>query len=62
MAQYREVAILYAQFDSDMMRVQSITQKGQLLTELLKQPQNSPLPVAKQIASIFAVLMVIWIT
>jgi len=54
LAQYREVAI-FAQFDSDIDEsTKALLKKGQLLTELLKQPQNSPLPVSKQITSIFA--------
>jgi proton translocating ATP synthase F1 alpha subunit len=54
LALYREVAI-FAQFDADIDdSTKQLLRKGQLLTELLKQPQNAPLPVYKQILIIFA--------
>jgi F-type H+-transporting ATPase subunit alpha len=54
LAQYRELAAL-AQFGSDLDKAtQQQLNRGQRLTELLKQPQFSPLPFSKQILSIFA--------
>jgi F-type H+-transporting ATPase subunit alpha len=54
LAQYRELAA-FAQFGSDLDKVtQNQLNRGQRLTELLKQPQFSPLPTEKQIAIIFA--------
>jgi len=54
LALYREVAI-FSQFDADIDEsTKALLKKGQLLTELLKQPQNAPLPVAKQILILFA--------
>jgi len=54
LALYREVAI-FSQFDADIDEsTKSLLKKGQLLTELLKQPQNAPLPVHKQILILFA--------
>ena len=54
LAQYRELAA-FSQFGSDLDKVtQNQLNRGQRLTELLKQPQFSPLPVEKQIAIIFA--------
>jgi F-type H+-transporting ATPase subunit alpha len=54
LAQYRELAA-FSQFGSDLDKV-TLNQlnRGQRLTELLKQPQFSPLPTEKQIAIIFA--------
>jgi F-type H+-transporting ATPase subunit alpha len=54
LAQYRELAA-FAQFGSDLDKV-TLNQlnRGQRLTELLKQPQFSPLPTEKQVAIIFA--------
>ncbi len=54
LAQYRELAA-FSQFGSDLDKVtQNQLNRGQRLTELLKQPQFSPLPTEKQIAIIFA--------
>jgi len=54
LALYREVAI-FSQFDADIDEsTKALLKKGQLLTEILKQPQNAPLPVHKQIAILFA--------
>ena len=55
LAQYRELAA-FAQFGSDLDKItQNQLNRGQRLTELLKQPQFSPLPTEKEIAIIFAV-------
>jgi F-type H+-transporting ATPase subunit alpha len=54
LAQYRELAA-FAQFGSDLDPVtQRQLNRGQRLTELLKQPQFQPLPFEKQVAIIFA--------
>jgi F-type H+-transporting ATPase subunit alpha len=54
LAQYRELAA-FAQFGSDLDKAtQAQLNRGQRLTELLKQPQYDPMPVEKQIVSIFA--------
>jgi len=54
LALYREVAI-FSQFDADIDEsTKALLKKGQLLTELLKQPQNAPLPVHKQILILYA--------
>ena len=54
MAQYRELAA-FAQFGSELDRAsQAQIARGRRLTEILKQDQYQPLPVAKQIAIIFA--------
>jgi F-type H+-transporting ATPase subunit alpha len=54
LAQYRELAA-FAQFGSDLDKVtQNQLNRGVRLTELLKQPQFSPLPTEKQIMIIFA--------
>jgi F-type H+/Na+-transporting ATPase subunit alpha len=54
LAQYRELAA-FAQFGSDLDKVtQNQLNRGARLTELLKQPQFSPLPTEKQIILIFA--------
>jgi F-type H+-transporting ATPase subunit alpha len=54
LAQYRELAAV-AQFGSDLDKVtlQQLN-RGQRLTELLKQPQFHPLPAEKQVAILFA--------
>jgi F-type H+-transporting ATPase subunit alpha len=54
LAQYRELAA-FAQFGSDLDKVtlQQLN-RGQRLTELLKQPQFHPLPAEKQVAILFA--------
>jgi len=54
LAQYRELAA-FSQFGSDLDKVtQNQLNRGQRLTELLKQSQFSPLPVEKQVIAIFA--------
>jgi len=54
LAQYRELAA-FAQFGSDLDKVtQNQLNRGKRLTELLKQPQFSPLPTEKQIVIIYA--------
>ena len=54
LAQYRELAA-FAQFASDLdRRTRDRLERGQRMTELLKQPQYQPMPVAKQVMSIFA--------
>jgi F-type H+-transporting ATPase subunit alpha len=54
LAQYREMAA-FAQFASDLdPATQKLLARGERLTELLKQPQFSPLPVEEQVVSIFA--------
>jgi F-type H+-transporting ATPase subunit alpha len=54
MAQYRELAA-FAQFGSELDRAsQAQIARGRRLTEVLKQDQFQPVPVAKQIAIIFA--------
>jgi proton translocating ATP synthase F1 alpha subunit len=52
LAQYREVAA-FAKFGSDLdEETQALLNRGSKLTELLKQPQYSPLPLEKQVVSI----------
>jgi len=54
LAQFREMAA-FAKFGSDLDEAtQRLLRRGTRLTELLKQPQYSPLPIEKQILSIFA--------
>src|ERR1700688_2338044 len=54
LAQYRELAA-FSQFGSDLDKAtQQQLNRGQRLTELLKQPQFQPLSVEKQVAIIFA--------
>jgi F-type H+-transporting ATPase subunit alpha len=54
LAQYREMAA-FAQFASDLdASTQRLLARGARLTELLKQPQYTPLPVEEQVAVIFA--------
>ena len=54
LAQYREIAA-FAQFGSDLdAATQRLLNRGARLTELLKQPQFSPLKVEEQVAVIFA--------
>jgi F-type H+-transporting ATPase subunit alpha len=54
LAQYREMAA-FAQFASDLdPATQRLLARGARLTELLKQPQFSPVPVEEQVVSIFA--------
>ena len=54
LAQYREMAA-FAQFASDMdASTRQLLSRGERLTELLKQPQYSPMDVEVQVAVIFA--------
>src|SRR6186713_6036 len=54
LAQYREMAA-FAQFGSDLdAATQRLLNRGARLTELLKQPQFSPLPIEEQVAVIYA--------
>jgi F-type H+-transporting ATPase subunit alpha len=54
LAQYREMES-FAQFGSDLdSSTRKLLARGSRLVELLKQPQNSPVPVEEQVVSIFA--------
>ena len=54
LAQYREMAA-FAQFASDMdASTRQLLDRGARLTELLKQPQYSPMLIEEQVAVIFA--------
>jgi F-type H+-transporting ATPase subunit alpha len=54
LAQYRELQV-FAQFASDMdVATQDKLSYGEKLTELCKQPNNSPMPVATQVAFLYA--------
>src|SRR5713226_226930 len=54
LAQYREMAA-FSQFASDLdATTQRLLARGSRLTELLKQPQFSPVPIQEQVVSIFA--------
>ncbi|MCR9267216.1 MAG: F0F1 ATP synthase subunit alpha, partial [Alphaproteobacteria bacterium] len=54
LAQYREMAA-FAQFGSDLdAATQKLLNRGQRLTELLKQPQFSPLSMEEQVCVIYA--------
>jgi len=54
LAQYREMAA-FAQFASDLdPATRRLLNRGERLTELLKQPQYQPMPVEEQVVSIFA--------
>ena len=54
LAQFRELAA-FAQFASDLDKAtRSRLERGQRLTEVLKQPQYSPVPVEKQVMIIYA--------
>ena len=54
LAQYREMAA-FAQFGSDLdASTQKLLNRGSKLTELLKQDQYSPMPVALQVIAVFA--------
>ncbi|MEE2774872.1 MAG: F0F1 ATP synthase subunit alpha [Pseudomonadota bacterium] len=54
LAQYREMAA-FAQFGSDLdASTQALLNRGARLTELLKQPQYSPLTIAEQVIIIYA--------
>ena len=55
-SQYRELQS-FAQFGSDLdADTKARLAKGERIVEILKQPQNSPLPVEKQVAIIYAVV------
>ncbi|MGA7713279.1 MAG: F0F1 ATP synthase subunit alpha [Rhizomicrobium sp.] len=54
LAQYREMAA-FAQFGSDLdASTQRLLNRGARLTELLKQPQFTPMPVEEQVISLYA--------
>ncbi len=54
LAQYREMAA-FAQFSSDLdASTQQLLARGARLTELLKQPQFSPMPVEEQVISLYS--------
>src|SRR4051812_24266241 len=54
LAQYREMKA-FAQFASDLdASTQRLLNRGSRLTELLKQPQYQPMPMAEEVASIYA--------
>jgi F-type H+-transporting ATPase subunit alpha len=54
LAQYREMEA-FSQFASDLDAVtQRLLARGSRLTELLKQPQYSPMPMEEQVVAIFA--------
>jgi F-type H+/Na+-transporting ATPase subunit alpha len=54
LAQYRDLAA-FAQFASDLDRsTRAQLERGQRMTELLKQPQYEPMPFARQVIAIFA--------
>src|SRR5579863_3346400 len=54
LAQFRELAA-FAQFASDLDKAtRSRIERGQRLTEILKQPQYAPIPVEKQVMIIYA--------
>jgi F-type H+-transporting ATPase subunit alpha len=54
LAQYREMAA-FSQFASDLdANTQKLLARGARLTELLKQPQFSPVPIEEQVVAIFA--------
>jgi len=54
LAQYRELAA-FAQFGSDLDEAtQAQIERGKRLTELLKQPQYAPIPVAEQVVLLYA--------
>jgi len=54
LAQYREMAA-FAKFGSDLdQATQKLLARGERLTELLKQPQYSPLQVEEQVCSLYA--------
>ena len=54
LAQYREMAA-FAQFASDLdASTKQLLNRGKRLTEMLKQPQYHPMPVAEEVVAIFA--------
>ncbi len=55
LAQYRELAV-FTQFGSDLDNVtKAVLTHGEKLTELLKQPQYKPIPVAKQVVMLYVI-------
>ena len=55
-SQYRELQA-FAQFGSDLdADTKARLDQGERIVEVLKQPQNSPIPVEKQVIIIFAVV------
>ncbi|HOX41458.1 MAG TPA: F0F1 ATP synthase subunit alpha [bacterium] len=55
MAQYREMAA-FAQFASDLdAETKKTIERGKRITEVMKQPQYSPMPVAEQVVILYAV-------
>ena len=53
LAQYREMAV-FAQFSSELDKsTQSMLAQGERLTEVLKQPQYSPMPMEKQVVMLY---------
>ena len=55
LAQYRELAV-FTQFGSDLDNVtKAVLTHGEKLTELLKQPQYRPIPVAKQVVMLYVI-------
>ncbi|MCX6808268.1 MAG: F0F1 ATP synthase subunit alpha, partial [Candidatus Berkelbacteria bacterium] len=56
MAQYRELAA-FAQFSSDLdPETKKTIERGKRVTELLKQPQYTPMPVEEQVISLYAAI------
>jgi F-type H+-transporting ATPase subunit alpha len=54
LAQYREMAA-FAQFGSDLdAATQRLLNRGARLTEMLKQPQYSPMPIEEQVVAIYS--------
>ena len=54
LAQYREMAA-FAQFGSDLDKAtKALLDRGQRMTEILKQPQYEPIPVEEQVLTIYA--------
>lgn len=53
LAQYREMAV-FAQFSSELDKsTQSLLAQGERLTEVLKQPQYSPMPMERQVVMLY---------
>lgn len=56
LAQYREMAV-FAQFSSELDKsTQQLLAQGERLTEILKQPQFSPVPMEHQVVLLYAVM------
>ena len=54
LAQYRELAA-FSQFGADLDKnTQEMLMRGRMMSELLKQPQYSPMPVEKEVVILFA--------